>query len=118
MPKLNPCQILEESIFAASATVIDALHARQAHLAQDLEPQLHAVEKQLQRTVEDLDEDTALQFASQKIQFYLSEDMQVNEVMWNIRELEKDWERVREKVEERRIEVERDERKSWWRLGW
>jgi hypothetical protein len=32
--------------------------------------------------------------------------------------LEKEWERVREKVDERRREVNDAGKKSWWRLGW
>lgn len=44
--------------------------------------------------------------------------MQVHEVMWGMKELKKDWERVREIVDERRREVELGEKRSWWRLGW
>lgn len=83
-----------------------------------MEAQAEQVERDLKKTLEDVEEDDALGWASRKIHFYLSEDTNLNEVMWILRALEKDWEKVRRKVEERRRDVEvGEEHGPWWRFG-
>ena len=110
-------QMLEASVYRATQSFIDPIHHRRSHLA-DLAKEVQQLEGELQRTLEGVDEDNALGWASRKIQFYLSEDTNQNEVMWNLRALETDWEKVRRKVEERRAAVEDGEEKGgWWRFG-
>ena len=117
MTRLTGAQTLEESVFKASQNIIDAIRSRQNHL-ESLNTQAQQVERDLQKTLDDAEEDDALGWASKKIQFYLSEDTNLNEVMWKLRALEKDWEKVRKKVEERRRDVEEGEEKgAWWRFG-
>ena len=114
---IDQTQVIEESVFKASQNLIDALKTRASHLG-ELTTQAQLLERELKKSVEDVDEDDALGWASRKIQFYLSEDTNLNEVMWNLRALEKDWERVRRKVEERRKEADEGEDKgAWWRFG-
>ncbi|CAD6576100.1 MAG: hypothetical protein TREMPRED_001578 [Tremellales sp. Tagirdzhanova-0007] len=115
--KVKQMKVIEESVFKASQNLIDALKTRASHLG-ELTTQAQLLERELKKSVEDVDEDDALGWASRKIQFYLSEDTNLNEVMWNLRALEKDWERVRRKVEERRKEADEGEDKgAWWRFG-
>ncbi len=110
-------EILEESVFKATQNIIDAIRGRRTRLS-TLRQDAEKVEGELKKTLDDVDEDDALGWASKKIQFYLSEDTNQNEVMWNLRALEKDWEKVRRKIEERRRDVEEGEEKgSWWRFG-
>lgn len=113
----DSAEIIEESVFKATQNIIDAIRQRRRKLEQ-LNTQAQQVEQDLRKTLDDADEDGALGWASKKIQFYLSEDTNLNEVMWNLRALEKDWEKVRRKVEERRRDVEEGEEKGgWWRFG-
>jgi len=97
--KAAEARTLEESIFRASQDIIDATKSRRSHL-QKLEQETDQTIKDLKRVVEEVDEDDAIQWASKKIQFYLSEDTNTNEVMWSLRQLEKEWEEVRAKVGE------------------
>lgn len=116
---LTALQSLEESVFKASQDVIDAIQSRRRHLS-TLKSQVEQLEQELRRTLDEVDEDDALGWASKKIQFYLSEDTNLNEVSWNLRALEKEWEKVRRKVAERRHEGEHMEEgtRSWWSFGW
>mgnify|MGYP006876494855 CR=1 FL=1 len=106
-------KLLEESIFRASQDIIDALRQRRSQLAQ-LKSDSEVVERDLRRVVDNFDEDEEIQWASKKIQFYLSEDANTNDIMWNLRNLEKEWEEVRAKVELKRTAIEVRERKGWW----
>ena len=115
--KIYQTQVIEESVFKASQDLIDALRTRLSHL-DELSTQAKQLERELKKSAEDVDEDDALGWASKKIQFYLSEDTNLNEVTWNLRALEKDWEKVRRKVEERRKEAdEGEDTGAWWRFG-
>ena len=89
---------IEESIFKASQSIIDAIQSRRAKIGK-LRTESEEVEKQLRKTVEEIEEDEAIQWASKKIQFYLSEDVNTNDIMWNLRILEKEWEDARVRVE-------------------
>jgi hypothetical protein len=97
--KAAEAKTLEESVFRGSQDIIDAIKSRRSQL-QNLEHDTDQMIKDLKRVVEEVDEDDALQWASKKIQFYLSEDTNTNEVMWSLRQLEKEWQEVRAKVGE------------------
>lgn len=66
------------------------------------------MQKDLQRSVEEVDDDAQLQWANKKIQFYLSEDTHQNEILWGLRALEKEWEEMKTKV------GEEEKRGGWW----
>jgi len=70
--------------------------------------------------MEDVEEDASLQYASKKIQFYLSEDTQLHEIEWSLTLLERDWEEVRRQIEEQRKKVETGDvgvgNRPWWKL--
>jgi len=95
--KAAEAKLLEESIFRASQDIIDATRSRRSQL-QNLEKDTNQTVQDLRRVVEEVDEDDSIQWASKKIQFYLSEDTNTNEVMWSLRQLEKEWEEVRAKA--------------------
>jgi hypothetical protein len=57
------------------------------------------VKRQLGRSLEEVEEDESLNWTSKKIQFYLSEDTNTNEVTWNLRQLHREWEAVRKENE-------------------
>ena len=109
--------MLEQGVFKATQDLIDAIRLRRTRIA-EVKDEAATVTRELSKVLEDVDDDEALQWANKKIQFYLSEDTNLNELMWNLRSLERDWERVRKKVEEGREVVNgTDEKTSWWRFG-
>lgn len=115
--KLTFTETLEDAVFKASQDVIDAVRTRRTHLAR-LNEQADAVKRQLGRSLEEVEEDESLNWTSKKIQFYLSEDTNTNEVTWNLRQLHREWEAVRKENERRRKEaVEVEEKRGWWRFG-
>ncbi|GFZ47816.1 hypothetical protein JCM24511_05563 [Saitozyma sp. JCM 24511] len=115
--KEDELKTLEDAVFKASQDVIDAVRARRTHLAR-LNEQADAVKRQLGRSLEEVEEDESLNWTSKKIQFYLSEDTNTNEVTWNLRQLHREWEAVRKENERRRKEAEEvEEKRGWWRFG-
>jgi hypothetical protein len=117
LAKLTTAKTLEDAVFKASQDVIDAVRARRTHLAR-LNEQADAVKRQLGRSLEEVEEDESLNWTSKKIQFYLSEDTNTNEVTWNLRQLHREWEAVRKENERRRKEAEEvEEKRGWWRFG-
>lgn len=100
-------KLLEESVFRASQDLIDAIRTRRQHLSR-LENESEQVQKDLRRTVEEVDDDAQIQWANKKIQFYLSEDTHQNEILWGLRALEKEWEEMKAKV------GEEGKRGGWW----
>jgi hypothetical protein len=83
-----------------------------------LQQQSAALIRQVDRALDEVDEDESLTWTSKKIQFYLSEDTNTNEVMWNLRQLYKEWEAVRRENDRRRKEAEGvEEKRGWWRFG-
>lgn len=111
--KAQEAKTLEESIFKASQDIIDAMRSRRSQLT-SLQTEAEAVERDVRKAVDEIDEDDSIQWASKKIQFYLSEDTHTNEIMWNLRRLEQEWEEVRMKVEEEKRGVEGESGKRWW----
>ena len=116
--RLISVQMLEASVFGATQDLIDAIKSRTAHMT-DLSDQSQTIIKEVHKALEEVDDDERLQWANKKIQFYLSEDTNLNELMWNLRSLERDWERVRGKIEEgkRAVDGVGEEKASWWKFG-
>lgn len=86
---------LEESAYHATAAITDELKARRARIAA-LEAEVASLRDALGRAAhEDVEEDRDLQWASSKIEFFLSEDTNTPELSWGLRELEKHWEALR-----------------------
>jgi hypothetical protein len=83
----------------------------------ELTTESQTIERDLHKAVEDVDEDEALQWASKKIQFYLSEDMHEHALKDGIREIRDVSMHLRE--EHLQAMEERGRRdKSWWsKLG-
>jgi len=113
--KAAEAKLLEESIFRASQDIIDAIKSRRSDLAK-LEQDTDLTIKDLRRVVEEVDEDDAIQWASKKIQFYLSEDTNTNELMWSLRQLEQEWEEVRAKAGQ--VEDGRGGGRGWFSWLW
>ncbi|ORX33965.1 hypothetical protein BD324DRAFT_653662 [Kockovaella imperatae] len=108
---------LEDSVFRACQDFLDGIRAR-APRVNELQTQADDLCREIHKALDDIDDDEKLQWANKKIKFYLSEDTNLNELMWNLRSLERDWERVRRKVEEGREAIEgNEERSNWWRFG-
>ncbi|EIW71183.1 hypothetical protein TREMEDRAFT_71084 [Tremella mesenterica DSM 1558] len=99
--KAKEIKALEETVFAASQDVISAIQSRRQTLI-TLKAQYDQFQQALRQTLEGVDEDAQLQWASKKIQFYLSEDTNNYEVMWNLYALERDWEKARTETNGRR----------------
>lgn len=86
---------LEESAYHATTKITDELRARAARIKQ-LEEAVGQLREGLYRAAhEDVEEDRDLQWASSKIEFFLSEDTNTPELSWGLRELEKHWETLR-----------------------
>lgn len=86
---------LEESAYHATTTITDELRSRRAKL-EELEEKVAQLREGLYRAShEDVEEDRDLQWASSKIEFFLSEDTNTPELSWGLRELEKHWEALR-----------------------
>lgn len=97
---------------------MDAARSRRDRV-DNLEAEVRRLQYDLSRAAsEDVDEDRALQWASSKLLFFLSEDTNIHELRWQLRELEKHWESMREEREEAVEAVRREEAKPWWRLGY
>lgn len=111
--KALEAKTFEESIFKATQDIIDAIRSRRTQLS-SLQAEVDKVEKDIRRAVDEVDEDDSIQWASKKIQFYLSEDTHFSEILWNLRRLEHEWEEVRAKVEEEKKCVQVTEGRKWW----
>lgn len=86
---------MERSAFVATQKILDAVKARRAEIAA-LEKEVSRLRAGLHRAAhEDVEEDRDLQWASSKIEFFLSEDTNTPELSWGLRELEKHWEALR-----------------------
>jgi hypothetical protein len=97
--KAREAKVLEDSIFKATQDIIDAIRSRRTHLA-SLSTEAEAVESDLRRAVEEIDDDADLQWASKKLYFYRSEDTHEGEIKEKLERLEAEWEEVRAKVDE------------------
>lgn len=64
-----------------------------------------------------MDEDRALQWASSKLLFFLSEDTNTHELSYGLRELERQWEVLRDDHDSKVEDIRKDAGKPWWRLG-
>lgn len=65
-----------------------------------------------------VDEDRALQWASSKLLFFLSEDTNTHELNWGLRELERQWEALRDEHDTKlKDTIRNEEGRSWWRFG-
>jgi hypothetical protein len=84
-------------VYEATQVLIDVERAKRQDL-EAMQLKVRTLEADLKRTVDGIDDDETLQWANEKIQFYLSEDTNTNEIMWNLRELEKEWQNVRKKL--------------------
>ena len=117
-------QLLESSVFKATQDFIDAVRTRRIEVT-DLESQAETVQKDLQKSLDDVDDDNVLQLMAQKIQYKLSEDTNLSEVRRNLHALRADWWRIKEEqdhVKEGRngkVEMNGEEKptKAWWRFG-
>ncbi|ORY30331.1 hypothetical protein BCR39DRAFT_564873 [Naematelia encephala] len=98
--KEQELQILEKAVYTASDDLI-AVHRARQQIISRLTEKAQVVQRDLQKTLDDVDDDHALQWASKKIQYYLSEDTNMNEVMWSLRDLRKRWEEARAGVRQR-----------------
>lgn len=86
---------LEESAYHATNKITDELRARRATIDK-LEAKVAELKQGLHRAAyEDVEEDRKFQWASSKIEFFLSEDTNTPELSWGLRELEKHWEALR-----------------------
>lgn len=86
---------LEKSAYHATTKITDELKARGAKI-RALEEEVNKLRAALDRAAhEDMEQDRELQWASAKIEFFLSEDTNTPELSWGLRELEKHWEALR-----------------------
>lgn len=79
-----------------------------------------ALEKEAARLVDELEiagataveDDQNLHHAANNIQFFLTEDMNTNELVWGLHDLQKAWEGFRE--EPAGVDVPAKTKRGWW----
>lgn len=116
-------QLLEQSVFAASQDMIDAIHERSARV-RDLKVKSEEMEQTLQQTVQTI-VNADLRKIKENIEYQLSEDMHTSEVKARLRKLKDDYTEVRRKKEDMKRSIEKSDvrlegdgdRGRWWLFG-
>lgn len=109
-------QMLESSIFRASAQLIDAHKARRGEVAAITEASTALIE-QIEHYVDDIENDQQLEYLRGKIIYNGVEAGDSHSLQHSLGLLQVEWAKVRTANEQRRRETELDEEpKSWWKL--
>lgn len=109
-------QMLESSIFRASAQLIDTHQHRRGEVAAVTEAS-NALIEQVERYVDDIETDPRLMYSRGRMGFNEEEIDHRGSLTFDLRRLHAEWSNVREENERRRHEAELDEEpKSWWKL--
>lgn len=110
-------QAIESSIFRASGDLIDELRSRRARVTKVSDASKALVE-QIERLVEDIEDDPKLSTVARRMQYLSSEDTGTGEFSYDLGRLRDEWLAVKDVNEKRRrdvVEVEQRQR-PWWAI--